>query len=65
VLTRVKGKHIPFRVKGKADRSREPWMTRDIEAKVKKKKEAYHIDRQLGSSGSLEEYRCCRSRIKR
>jgi len=42
-------------VNGKAGRSREPWMTRDIEALIKK--EAYDIHRQLESSGSLEEYR--------
>jgi len=40
-------------------------MTREIEALVKKKKEAHDIDRWLGSSGSLEEYRGCRSRVKR
>ena len=43
VLTRVQGKHIPLRVKGKAGRSRETWMTRDIEALVKKKKEAHDM----------------------
>ena len=40
-------------------------MTRDIEALVKKKKEAHDMHRQLGSSESLEEYRGCRSRVKR
>ena len=65
VVTRVQGKHIPLRVKGKAGRSRDPWMNRDIEALVKKKKEAHDMHGQLGSSGSLEEYRGCRSRIKR
>ena len=55
-MFRVQGKHIPFRVKGKAGRSREPWMTRCIEALVKKKKEAHDMHGQLGSSESLEEY---------
>ena len=40
-------------------------MTRDIEALVKKKKEAHDMHRQLGSSESLEEYRGCRSKVKR
>ena len=65
MLTRVQGKHIPLKVKGKAGRCREPWMTRDIEALVKKKKEAHDMHRQLGSSESLEEYSGCRSRVKR
>ena len=65
VLTRVQGKHIPLRVKGKAGRSREPWMIWDIEALVKKKEEAHDMHWQLGSSGSLEEYRGCRNTVKR
>ena len=65
MLTRGQGKHVPLRVKGKAGRNREPWMTRDIEALVKKKKEAHDVHRQLGSSESLEEYRGCRSRVER
>ena len=40
-------------------------MTQDIEALVKKKEEVHDMHRQLGSSGSLEEYRGCRSRVKR
>ena len=40
-------------------------MTQDIEALVKKNKEAHDMHRQLGSSESLEEYRGCRSRVKR
>ena len=55
VLTRVQGKHIPLKVKGKAERSREHWVTRDTEALVKKKKEAHDMHRHLGSSESLEE----------
>ena len=65
VLTRVQGKHIPLRVKGKAGRCRKPWMTQDIEALVKKKKEAHDMHRQLGSSKFLEEYRGCRRRVER
>eukprot|EP00061_Rhincodon_typus_P011323 g36250.t1 len=41
-------------MKGKAGKSGEHWMTRDIEAPVKKKEKAYVGYRQLGSSEPLE-----------
>ncbi|XP_067869988.1 uncharacterized protein [Heterodontus francisci] len=51
--------------KGKAGKFREPWLTRDIEGLVRTKKEAYVRSRQLGSSESLEEYRGCRTTLKK
>ncbi|MBB6707136.1 hypothetical protein [Proteus mirabilis] len=64
-ITRIQRKYIPVRVKGKAGRYRECWMTKEIEGLVKKKKEAYVRYRQDRSSESLEEYKGSRSILKR
>ncbi|XP_051883123.1 uncharacterized protein LOC127576591 [Pristis pectinata] len=61
----AQGLHVPIRVKGKAGRSREPWMMRDVEALSRKKEAAWVRSRQLGSSESLEEYSGCRSVLRK
>eukprot|EP00061_Rhincodon_typus_P002935 g18852.t1 len=50
---------------GKIDRSREPWMTRNIEALTRKKKEARLKNRLLGSRESLEVHWGYRSLLKK
>lgn len=37
VIVRVQSMHVQVRVKGKTSKSDEPWMTREIEALVRKR----------------------------
>eukprot|EP00061_Rhincodon_typus_P013266 g39532.t1 len=65
VISRVQGQYVPVRVKGKAGRFRDPWLTRDIEVLVRKKKKAYIRFKRSGSSDFLDDYKKCRSTLKR
>lgn len=51
-MARVKGQHVPVGVKDKAGKFREPWLTSDVKALVKKK-EVHIIFRKSGSSKLL------------
>eukprot|EP00061_Rhincodon_typus_P009875 g33700.t1 len=63
-MSRIQGQYIPVRVNGKADRFRDPWLTRDTDALVRKKKSKMEF-KLLGLSESLDDYKKCRSTLKR
>ncbi|XP_067884456.1 probable G-protein coupled receptor 139 [Heterodontus francisci] len=52
-------------MKSRTNRSREPWMSRDIEDGSREKKEAYGRIRVLQRAEALEEYRKCRGVLKK
>jgi len=64
-LIRLQDRHVPVKRKDRKGRIREPWITREIEDLIKKKREAYVRSRQLKTDGALEEYRESRKELKR
>jgi len=62
-LLQVRDRFVPLR-QGRDGKVREPWMTRDVEYLVKRKKEAHLRLRKQGSDRALESYKAARKELK-
>ncbi|XP_067904856.1 uncharacterized protein [Heterodontus francisci] len=62
-LLRLLDRFVPMR-QGRDGKVKEPWMTRDVEQLVKRKKEAYLRLRKQGSDRALEGYKVARKELK-
>ncbi|XP_051897465.1 40S ribosomal protein S24 isoform X1 [Pristis pectinata] len=60
----VRDKYVPVRQR-RNGRVKEPWVTREVERLVRKKKVAYMRYKQQGSDRACEEYRVARKELKK
>ncbi|XP_072335049.1 multiple inositol polyphosphate phosphatase 1b isoform X1 [Scyliorhinus torazame] len=63
-VLRVLDMYVPVR-QGRDGRVREPWLTREVECLVKRKKETYVRLRKQGSDRALEGYKIARRELKK
>uniref|UniRef100_UPI00398F5A50 protocadherin beta-15-like n=1 Tax=Pristiophorus japonicus TaxID=55135 RepID=UPI00398F5A50 len=64
-IQRAQAKHVHLKKKSSNNNSRAPWISRDLQGRVKKKRDAYVIQQRLNTIGSLEEYSRFRVEIKK
>ena len=64
-ILRVQSLYVPVRIKGKVNRNKEPWFSREIVTLIKRKRELYEMYRQQGTDQMLEEYKKCKKLLKR
>ncbi|XP_062923290.1 uncharacterized protein LOC134356332 [Mobula hypostoma] len=64
-IVRVQNLYVPVRIKGKVNRNKEPWFSRDIATLIKKKRELYDVYRKQGVNKVLEEYKKCKKILKK
>ncbi|XP_059826353.1 uncharacterized protein LOC132394340 [Hypanus sabinus] len=64
-ILRVQSLYVPVRIKGKVNKKKEPWFSRDIGNLIKKKREIYDRYRQQGANKVLEDYNKCKKILKK
>ncbi|XP_062920044.1 uncharacterized protein LOC134354760 isoform X1 [Mobula hypostoma] len=64
-ILRVQSLYVPVRIKGKVNRNKEPWFSRDIATLIKKKRELYDMCRKQRINKVLEEYKKCKKILKK